>query len=452
MADRKDHITNSKDYQKYLDDKMTPKERHEFEKQLLNDDFESEAMEGLSQQNPAEINTDLDALKSKLHKRTKKGENHVYWRIAAALLLLGVFSFVVYFAIDFNPTNEVAQSKKTPATEETEISEETAIPDSTKEPEAPVIAYQQEIIKEGKAEEPSQLILDAREPAVDEEDAERIDIADAAEKIEEDEIGVEPARTEIEELSFEQETEAAIVEEQKFTEAVPQAEIMTAAPAAAKKLESTTAGQRKSARSGSTKMITGNVSSTEDDEGVPGVNVIIKGSNNGAVTDIDGNFSLEIPSESNVALEIASVGYMPEEVVVEDQSEINVKIDPDVTALSEIIVVGYGTAVNNEKADYSYTPPRPVGGNGEFKDYIYENIQYPAFGLEEKIKGTVKLKFTVGTDGQVSNIVVLKSLGDDFDKEAIRLVIEGPTWEPAKENEKIVARDVKVKIRFRPPE
>jgi TonB family protein len=94
----------------------------------------------------------------------------------------------------------------------------------------------------------------------------------------------------------------------------------------------------------------------------------------------------------------------------------------------------------------------PVGGNSTFREFVKNNLRYPASGLEDEIKGMVKLKFTVGSNGQISNMEVLKSLGEDFDREAIRLVNEGPKWEPAKENGRVVERDVKVKIRFRPPE
>jgi TonB family protein len=63
----------------------------------------------------------------------------------------------------------------------------------------------------------------------------------------------------------------------------------------------------------------------------------------------------------------------------------------------------------------------------------------------------VKLKFIVGLNGQISNIEIAKSLGEAFDNEAIRLLKEGPDWAPAEFNGEKVEREVKVKIRFRPP-
>ena len=62
------------------------------------------------------------------------------------------------------------------------------------------------------------------------------------------------------------------------------------------------------------------------------------------------------------------------------------------------------------------------------------------------------MKFVVTPNGQISRLEVLKSLGEDFDREAIRLLKEGPVWEPAVENGSNVEKEVTIKIRFRPPE
>ncbi len=88
--------------------------------------------------------------------------------------------------------------------------------------------------------------------------------------------------------------------------------------------------------------ITGNVTSSEDSEGLPGVNVVVKGTSVGTVTDVEGNYKLEVPDE-NTILVISSVGYVQEEIVVGNQSVINMSMVPDITALEEIVVVGYGT-------------------------------------------------------------------------------------------------------------
>ena len=88
--------------------------------------------------------------------------------------------------------------------------------------------------------------------------------------------------------------------------------------------------------------VTGTVLSGEDQTGLPGVNIIVKGSAIGTVTDIDGKYSLDVPDENSV-LVFSSVGFIAEEVAVGSKTIIDITLQPDVTALSEIVVVGYGT-------------------------------------------------------------------------------------------------------------
>ncbi len=87
--------------------------------------------------------------------------------------------------------------------------------------------------------------------------------------------------------------------------------------------------------------VTGQVTSMENPDGLPGVNVVIKGTAQGTVTDIDGNYSIEVPSPESI-LVFSSVGYVFEEVTVGNKSVINMDLTPDVTALEEIVVIGYG--------------------------------------------------------------------------------------------------------------
>lgn len=88
--------------------------------------------------------------------------------------------------------------------------------------------------------------------------------------------------------------------------------------------------------------ITGTVTSAEDESGLPGVNVIVKGTSTGTVTDVDGNYSLSVPGPESV-LVFSSVGFVQEEVAVGSQTIINLVMNADITALDEIVVVGYGT-------------------------------------------------------------------------------------------------------------
>lgn len=86
-----------------------------------------------------------------------------------------------------------------------------------------------------------------------------------------------------------------------------------------------------------------------DENGVsmPGVNVLLKGTSTGTVTDTDGNFRISVPNEQAV-LVFSFVGYSMSEVTVGSRTSINVQMNPDAKTLSEVVVVGYGV---QEKKD-----------------------------------------------------------------------------------------------------
>jgi TonB-linked SusC/RagA family outer membrane protein len=80
----------------------------------------------------------------------------------------------------------------------------------------------------------------------------------------------------------------------------------------------------------------------ETGEGMPGVNVFVKGTTNGTVTDIQGQYAMEV-TEQDALLVFSSVGYVSEEILIGNQSTINLSMTVDMTSLDEIVVVGYGT-------------------------------------------------------------------------------------------------------------
>ncbi len=87
--------------------------------------------------------------------------------------------------------------------------------------------------------------------------------------------------------------------------------------------------------------ITGRVTSRDEPNGLPGVNIVIKGTSVGSITDMNGSFTIEVPDESAI-LVFSSVGYVTEEVKVGGQAVINLEMIPDIKALQEIVVIGYG--------------------------------------------------------------------------------------------------------------
>ena len=88
--------------------------------------------------------------------------------------------------------------------------------------------------------------------------------------------------------------------------------------------------------------ISGTVTSLENDEPLPGVNVIAKGTTIGTVTNIDGEYRLQVPEDQDV-LQFSFIGFVTEEVEVAGQTTIDMPMAPDIKSLNEVVVVAYGT-------------------------------------------------------------------------------------------------------------
>ena len=95
------------------------------------------------------------------------------------------------------------------------------------------------------------------------------------------------------------------------------------------------------------KVITGRVTDLSTNEGLPGVNIVVKGTTVGTVTDVDGNYRLVAPDDAQT-LVFSSVGYTSEEISIGNQTTIDLEMAPDIQSLSEIVVVGYGTQSRKE--------------------------------------------------------------------------------------------------------
>jgi TonB-linked SusC/RagA family outer membrane protein len=89
------------------------------------------------------------------------------------------------------------------------------------------------------------------------------------------------------------------------------------------------------------KTISGRVTG-ESGDGLPGVTILVKGTTNGTATDTDGKYSLNVP-EGNPTLVVSFIGYVTQELPVNNRTAINISLAPDAKALEEVVVVGYGT-------------------------------------------------------------------------------------------------------------
>lgn len=164
--------------------------------------------------------------------------------------------------------------------------------------------------------------------------------------------------------------------------------------------------------------VSGKVVDAVNKEGLPGVNILVKGSQVGTVTDVEGNYSIDVPEEG-ATLVFSFVGYVTIEEVIGTRSAVNVNMVADTKALSEVVVVGYGTqkkanltgAVDQVGAEVFQNRPIPniaqglVGAvpNLNIKMFDGKPTQSPKFNL----RGTT----SIGQEG--SALVLIDNVEGD---------------------------------------
>jgi TonB-linked SusC/RagA family outer membrane protein len=87
--------------------------------------------------------------------------------------------------------------------------------------------------------------------------------------------------------------------------------------------------------------INGNIKDASTGDVLPGVTILEKGTNNGVVTDMDGNFTITVDEGST--LQVSYVGYKAQEIPIAGREDFSISMDLEVVSLSEIVVIGYGT-------------------------------------------------------------------------------------------------------------
>ncbi|MCB0506244.1 MAG: SusC/RagA family TonB-linked outer membrane protein [Cyclobacteriaceae bacterium] len=98
--------------------------------------------------------------------------------------------------------------------------------------------------------------------------------------------------------------------------------------------------------------VSGTVTSADDGSPIPGVNVLLKGTTNGTVTDVDGNYKLTVPSDGGT-LTISFIGFATQEIAVGSRAVIDVALESDIQQLSEVVVTAAG--IEREKRSLGYS-------------------------------------------------------------------------------------------------
>lgn len=151
------------------------------------------------------------------------------------------------------------------------------------------------------------------------------------------------------------------------------------------------------------RVVNGTIKS-ETGEGLPGVSVVVKNTTVGTTTDAEGKFKLTVPKEADI-LVFSYVGYQSQEVVLGNQTTLNLQLIPNPKSLNEVVVVGYGTQVKRELTsaissvstkEINELPVAEVGQalQGRVPGLTVTNVSSPGTAPNIRIRGVSSVSFS----------------------------------------------------------
>ncbi|PLX12383.1 MAG: hypothetical protein C0597_13440, partial [Marinilabiliales bacterium] len=157
--------------------------------------------------------------------------------------------------------------------------------------------------------------------------------------------------------------------------------------------------------------VTGVITDAEEGVTLPGVTILEKNSGIGSITDIDGKYSISVPS--NATLVFSFVGYATQEVLVGNQTIINIQLEKQIELLDEVIVIGYGVQKKEDKTGAVSQVKAEEMGGGVITDAI-QAIQGKSAGVLISKKGgdpnegfSVKIRGASGFDSNTQPLYVV---------------------------------------------
>jgi outer membrane biosynthesis protein TonB len=404
----------------YLKGLLSHRQRHDLEKEMMQDIFEEEAFEGLSRLSGSELANDMELLRRKLDSRIMpagKTRSIPFFRIAAAIVLLIGVSGVLYFVLRTPSANLLTDDHKTekPVVRSAPAPAVVGVPVENEKQGQPI---QEKKVEDAPqtAQEPVENLAEQKEEII----SQPVAVAEKEEAAEPDiSPSNEPARS----------------------------AIMRKSPAAPAK---------------SRKVISGMVVDNNGDA-MPGVTVTEKGTGNGTVSDVNGKFMLALQDTSS-RLNLSFIGYKPIELKADASTKDKIVMEEDLVALNEVVVTGYGTqrkadatgAVSSINFDEDskksaseqpvITKPVPPGGSlRAFKKWVNDRLDYPAFKeYPGKHKFTVLL--TVNSDGTIGNIRINQGAPDVVAADLKKVISQSSLWTAALKDG--IPLDAEVEIHF----
>ena len=426
------------DIEKYWSGKLSSSEMHAMEKAAMDDPFLADALEGY--RNTITGTSDINALREKLDKRVialapvvtlKKQKKFPWLKVAAAIIIVGGIGVLVQQLIlsDQRQRSVVSLNKDEKAKEDVSTTNNQTVASTpnqgditTTQPDSPLIKTQQRVLKSGNGITSKTFItpdttnISTGEVAANYKNAEK-EKMDSATR-----TSVAAATTQIpvdklEKKSFDRDTDDSVKNRFLYNNA--------------------SAPKAKSMERGEVSQAFGVTFSNKynyrvvdaQNNPVPFANVMNTRDNVGTYTDIRGNFNL-VSSDSVLNVQVKSLGYISNNYKLVPSSQINqLVLKEDYYARRQILVDSNRQLVSNKPRKDTAELVEPEVGWPYFNTYVANNIQIPDNIRKKNTLSNVELSFDVDESGNPINIKVTKSSQcKECDKEAIRLLKEGPKW------------------------
>ncbi|HQZ50697.1 MAG: carboxypeptidase-like regulatory domain-containing protein [Chitinophagaceae bacterium] len=438
------------DIEKYHKGLLSAKEMHELEKAAMDDPFLADALEGYAVAG-VNVAADIAELKGRLAQKTasakviplqttERKNNFRLLKVAAMLLFVAGATFAVY-QFGFNKKAEsIAQNEPAKATENkltdaadsntankpvsvtekgttSETVEQPLTTDQTSNTSGSGAVEKKEVsisMDDEKAVPPAPVVAT---PTIKNNEPQRA-IGNVTEKKilgkEEVKPGSEAGKQEID----------VVTTKDKAAEKEDNFESRKRAVAATKKIDD------QNYRNQTTNIFRGRVTD-QNNVGVPFANVTNLEENTGTYTDVRGYFNLSYP-DSIVDVQVRSIGFENNNIQLRNAAPTNqVVLQDDRSRMSEVVISQQkpNLQARSNNNSMQLEEPEPSDGWAYYDNYLVNNIQLPDDYKSKSVKtGEVQVSFEVNKNGEPVNFKIVKSLCSKCDKEAIRLIKEGPKW------------------------
>ena len=392
------------------------KEAHRLEKESMQDPFLADAMDGYNQvEGNHEQRIEKLRMQVSAHSAKKKSTYAITWSIAACLIIgFGISSYFLFLKKSMTDEVFIAEESVSTKLAEPAAPPTPAIPAT---PTVPATPQKEIALATTKVKTDSTPISEITARQADKKDM--IAEIQTTSQPQGAPVAAVPMMEEVsEETAALQEVVATIdTFESESDKKMKMAKVATILP--------------------QNNMIKGRVT---DGKGEPliGASVTYKGTNIGTITNMNGEFSL-VKKDDKKRLTAEYIGYDPVEIRVDTSRTMLIAMNENKQALNEVVVVGYGAKKNKksttlgsvvkveEQAEKEITP-QPVIGKRSYQKYLKEHLVRPTDEKCAQVKGKVVLTFLINKEGRPFYIKVKESLCESADKEAIRLIQEGPDW------------------------